>query len=475
MVRDIFMKKQLLYLFLLAISTLANADNPSILVGEEANKPAHPNSTYISRQAYIQNPYLTLPSLGGNQNISESAYDSHSVARKWFGDGTWNVLGQASYMGINGSTNIGYGANIFAQTGSAAGFSFGGLLTVMNPAFSEDINTNNLANQAQTLPIDRQITPQELFVEYRYSNIVQADAGWIGINNSPWLTYYQNNTLTLVTYQGAVVNVNPGGGWLLTALAINGAQLVGQNGFSGLTMYNPHFNRGTRADDVGDQATTGTIALGANWATPQNLYNLRVWGYDFMNYTRMLYTDSTINLDATDNLKFSIGVQGAIQDGDKVNILNAAGYGESVQSNMVGLQLGFSYHWFGVQLAYNNTWGPETSFEGGGLISPYTYEYGSDPLYTTSYMQGLVEKSAGQAFKIATPLTFLDNNLTFYPSVAYYATTAIPASTEYNFVMSYSIPQVKGFTIFGAIGQLDQSEQQGGNVQQIQLMLSYLY
>ena len=469
------MKKQLLYLNLLIISLYANADNPSILVGEEVDKSVRYSDKYISRQAYTQNPYITFPSLGGTQNISESEHARHNVARKWFGDGAWNVLSQASYMGVNGSTNIGYGANIFAQTGTVAGFSFGGLLTIMNPVFSEQINTNNIANQAQTLPIDRQTTPQELFIEYQYSNIVQADVGWIGISNSPWLTYYQNNTLNLVTYQGAMVNVNPGGGWLLTALAINGAQLVGQSGFSGLTMYNPHFNRGTRADDVGDVPTQGTVALGANWSTPKNLYNLRVWGYNFMNYTRMLYTDSTINLDATDNLKFTIGAQGAIQDGDEVNILNAAGYGESVRSNMVGLQLGLSYYWFGLQLGYNNVWGPETAFEGGGLISPYTYQYGSDPLYTTSWMQGLVEKSAGQAFKIGTPLTFLDNNLTFYPSVAYYATTAIPASTEYNFVMSYSIPQIKGFTVFGAFGHMDQSEQQGGNVQQIQLMLSYLY
>ena len=471
------MKNQFYYLWLILfiVITNVNADNPSILVGDDANKSVHPNAKYISRQAYIQNPYLNFPSLGGTQNVSESAYNHHNVAQKWFTDGTWNVLGEASYMGVNGSTNIGYGANIFAQTGSVAGFSFGGLLTVMNPFFSAQLQTNNIANEAQTLPVDRQTTPQELFVEYQYSNIVQADVGWIGISNSPWLTYYQNNTLNLVTYQGALVNVNPGGGWLLTGIAINGAQLVGQSGFSGLTMYNPHFNRGTRADDVGDQTTTGTIALGANWSTPKNLYNLRLWGYDFMNYTQMLYTDSTINLAASDDIKFTIGAQAAVQDGDSVNILNAAGYGDSVHSNMVGLQLGFSYRWFGVQLSYNNVWGPETAFEGGGLISPYTYQYGSDPLYTTSWMQGLVEKSAGQAFKIGTPLTFLDNNLTIYPSIAYYATTTIPASTEYNLVTSYSIPQVKGFTIFGAFGQLTQPDESGGNVQQVQLLLSYLY
>ena len=48
----------------------------------------------------------------------------------------------------------------------------------------------------------------------------------IGISNSPWMTsYYQNNALNMVTYQGAIVNVT-GGGWLLTGFAINGAQLL---------------------------------------------------------------------------------------------------------------------------------------------------------------------------------------------------------------------------------------------------------
>ena len=57
----------------------------------------------------------------------------------------------------------------------------------------------------------------------------------------------------------------------------------------------------------------------------------------------------------------------------------------------------------------------------GGLASPYTETYTSDPLYTTSLTQGMVERrSAGTAFKIAA--TYLSNSKRFkaIASEAYY-------------------------------------------------------
>ena len=57
----------------------------------------------------------------------------------------------------------------------------------------------------------------------------------------------------------------------------------------------------------------------------------------------------------------------------------------------------------------------------GGLASPYSDSYASDPLYTTSVTQGMVDRrSAGNAFKIAA--TYLSNNkrLKAIASEAYY-------------------------------------------------------
>ena len=104
----------------------------------------------------------------------------------------------------------------------------------------------------------------------------------------------------------------------------------------------------------------------------------------------MLYADTSIKLPVNDDLGFVIGVQGAIQgQNSDGNILNNNGYGNSVSSNMLGASLDFNYSIFGLQLGYNNIWGPSDGYEAGGLISPYTYQYATDPLYTTGWMQGM--------------------------------------------------------------------------------------
>ncbi|RTL10706.1 MAG: hypothetical protein EKK54_10395 [Neisseriaceae bacterium] len=443
---------------------------------ETESQPETRGNSYISRGNYIQNPYIGMPSRGDTQNVSESELTRDNVAQKWFADGTWNVFGAASYVDQNGYNNYGYAVNIFGQTGQVAGFSFGGLLTIANPFFSSQWNPADPENQAQGLSIMKQVTPQELFAEYQYSDIIQADVGWIGISNSPWMTYYQNNALNMVTYQGALVNVNPGGGWLLTGFAINGAQLLGEEGFSQQTMYNSGFDNGTATGNIGDAGSSSTVAAGASWSTPGQMLNLRLWGYAFADYANMAYADTTIKLPINDELGFTLGFQGAMQcqNGDG-NILNNNGYGNSVSSNMIGAQLGFNYSIFGIQFGYNNIWGPTDGYEAGGLVSPYTYQYATDPLYTTGWIQGMVERSSGQAYKIAPSLSLLDNSLIISPSYQYYATTIIPASNEYDIQLSYSLPQVKGLTFFGAYGYVTDADPDGNGVYQAQLMVSYLY
>ncbi len=436
------------------------------------------SATFISPNAYSQDPYIGLPSISGTQTIIESQTLSKNVAQKLFEDGTWNVIAQASYMGITGANNYAYGANFFGQTGQVAGFSFGGFVTINNPLFADQMNPANTDFQALQLPINQQsFTPQEAFVEYQYRNIVQADIGYIGINNSPWLTYYQNNAMNLVTYQGASFNINPGAGFLITGVLFNQAQLLGENGFSQLTLYNSNFDPATQTPELSNETSEGTFALGTSWSLPGDWLLARLWDYQFSGYSNMVYGDSTIKLKVDNILGFSIGTQGAVQSGSSNNILNNNGYGTNVQSNMVGLQLGMNYSWVGLQLGYNNIWGPPNAYQGGNLIVPYSYQLNTDPLYTTSWIVGMVEKAAGQAYKISPSATFLDGNLTILPSYAYYATNSeyMPPTTEWDIVANYIIPQIKGFTVYGGYGYILQPDSVGGNVYQAQVMLSYLY
>lgn len=471
---------------LCSVAALANADEQDELNSHAAIAiaPVYPADSYISSSAYVQNPYIGFPSQGGTQHVSESQLSTHSVAQKWFSDGTWNVMSEASYVDQTGSNNFGYGVNIFAQTGFVAGFSFGGFFTIMNPVFATNLDPTDPLQQAQGLPVNQQITTQELFTEYQFSNIVQANLGWIGINNSPWLTYYQNNALNLITYQGASFNVHPGGGWLVTGLFLNGVQQLGSSDFNSQTFYgyNSAYSSGGLIAQDSNNASSGTAALGANWSVPDNSFNLRLWGYQFENYANLAYADSNLKLIATDDLSFTIGLQGAIEGSSGANALENNGYG-SVRSNMVGLMLGLDYSIFGLQVSYNNIWGPSTAYGGGDLVSPYTYQYATDPLYTTGWLAGMIEKSSsGSAYKIAPSLSLLNNNLIIGPSYEYYATsvsqlvpTSIPDTSEYDLQITYNIPQIKGLTIFTGGGYLLQPEDIGGNIYSAQVMVNYLY
>lgn len=454
------------------------ANEQSVQLVKEISESTVSTSTpdYISISAFNQNPYIGLPSGGGTRDISESDYFSDSVAKRLFSDGTWNAFAAGSYSPQNGYNNYGYALNLFGQTGQISGFSVGGLMTIANPFFSSRWNPADPINQNQALPVAEQVTPQELFLEYQHDNIVQADIGWIGINNSPWMTYYFNNALNVVTYQGLSVNVNPGGGWLLTGFAINGSQLLGENGFSQQTMYNTTWDSGTATPDIGNAGSQSTYAIGANWNNSSDTFGLRMWDYQFTDYSNLAYSDATMKFPVNNDLVFTIAAQGALQGtAGNTSILNANGYGTNVNSNMLGTQLGLEYSIFTLQLGYNNIWGSTDGYAQGGLISPYTYQYATDPLYTTGWIVGMADRSSGQAYKLSPSLSLLDGNLIVTPSYEYFSSTYVPSSNEYDIQVSYSIPEVKGLTLFGGYGYLSNVDDQGNGFYLGQLMVSYLY
>lgn len=448
----------------------------------------NPNSTYISRQAYIQDPYMGIPSGGGTQNVTESQLANQNVWQKWFTDGTYNVMGMAAYATNNGYANTADSVNVFAQTGQVAGFSFGAMMTIANP-WGSPYTTPYQDQQILFLPPNQVIQPTELFAEYQYNNIFQIDVGRIAINNSPWLStaYYNNMQVPGATYQGGLINVNPGGGWLLTGLAFNQAMIAGSPYFTNQTLYNYGFDYTTNTSNIINQASNGAIALGSTYTGFDNNYTLRMWAYNFQDYANMFYADNTLKLPVNKDLTFNLAAQGGYEHGTGVgNDLISTNSDGSINATYFGAQASLNYEWFGLALAANSVMGPTNSYLGGAIVSPYTYEIATDPLYTTSYMAGLVEKAAGSAIKITPSFNFMNNNLTFAPSYAYYSTVAVPSSQEYDLVITYNVPQVKGllFTLDGAYMTQEAYNSPFpnvggiagiGNVYTVQLGTSYLY
>lgn len=493
--------RKTLFILLSGIATISFADNTESSINATESTTAQPtaapvvnaNSTYIQSENYLQNPYATLTTGGGTQKISEQQRESQNFAEQVFADGTWNaMLGTGGvYMfnsgDVGSSQSIGYGANIFGQTGSVAGFSLGGLFTAANPFFAKQFNNNsNGHNEAGAnftfLPANKEVTLSEGYLEYQLGNIVQADIGYIGINNSPWLSmnYYNNALAPGANYQGALVNVYPGNGWLLTGLAFNGAQLLGSSRFTPGTFYNTgtDYSSGLIANQT-DELSNGTMAVGANYTAWDNNYNLRLWGYSFENYGNLLYADSSIKFQPTETIAFNIALQGGndSQGGDSSALSNAK-LG-NISSNFAGIQAGFSASFFSLNIGYNNIWGPSNAYGHGAVVTPYTYGFATDPLYTTPYMAGLNDLgSSGQAYKISPSFNFLNNNLSIAPAFTQFLTTdsALYGTKEYDFVTTYSIPQVRGLNLLGvfAYQQLPASNPIGDN-SVTQLFVSYFY
>lgn len=449
---------------------LTGESSTIITTPKPESAPVNNNAGYIAIASYIQNPYFGITSGGGTLVPQQKTMAAENFWEKWFANGTYNVYSGAATgfggTGLHGKTGgiSSYGTTIFGQTGDVNGFSIGGTFTAMNPWFSAQMNGSNQTGNPFS-PGNQQLAVTQSFVEYKYSNIVNIDAGLIGINNSPWLSasYYNNMISVPVTYQGILANIYPGAGWLLTGLAFNASQTSGQQGFTGETMYGSYAGKNYMTNNAG---SNGTVALGASYLSPDNNYNLRLWGYQFDNYGTLLYGDNSLKIPLNKAKTISLNFAGqAGVDNDfggsnayanntssvapAPNYLNGSG---SINSNFLGAQAGIAIDWFNLTLNANTIWGSGNAVGNGAIVSPYTTNIGTDPLYAEGWMTSMVNDGlTGNIYKLSTTFSFLNNNLSVSPNyVLLDSGNADWNGTQEAFVtLNYAVPQVKGLFFFG--------------------------
>jgi hypothetical protein len=427
----------------------------------QPSPPANPNAGFIGRYNYFQNPYNWMMSGGGTLKLTESQIESQTVAQKLFEGGTYNVFGGGTYNQWDSQrypAGISYGGNIFGQTGQIAGFSAGGVLSIMNPFSSLNSQINGGRSYSQYIPTFTQITLSEAFIEYQYQNIVNADIGYIAFDNSPWLAgnMYTNMLTVPTTYQGVGVNIYTGGGWLLSALAFNGAQFGAAPGYTGQTNYSSWLQ--TR--DGYSTNSAGTAAMGANYASNDGAYNLRLWGYQFDNYGTLLYGDSSVSIPVSSHQSFNISAQfGSDQQWfQSVNAISQSTSGGAIQSYIAGAKIGWSYDEFSLNASANTMWGPSGAYGNGAFVSPYTQSLQVDPLYSEAWSYNMVTQGIpGNMYKLGGQFALgsWGTNLIFQPSYVYVASdnTNVDGLQEMDLVLNYPIPQVRGLYLFGVYAQ----------------------
>ncbi len=370
-----------------------------------------------------------------NQYTGHSDEISHSLSNLW-DNGTMVFTFRTVFRDRqpDNRQDYAYGANAFAQTGNYYGFSVGGSYMLTNPFFADQMNQQQPINIY--VPSNKVNVLSQAFLQYTFPDVAQVSVGRIAMD-TPWIKTTTNNPLTNATYQGGLANAQLGDSWFLTALYINAYKGIAQSEFTDNSMYTLSNNTAVASPIAGVAALDLTVALGAEY-TLDNTLHAGLWGYVFQNYVSMLYLDGEKTFEMGNHQALTLNLQSAVQSdfatgGSVATELNLG----TPNSRMLGAKLTYHHNWFSGGIASNLLWGPSGSFENGGMVSPYTFNIANDPLYTTSFFAGMVEKGGGNAYKVFAAIKLLEDELVITPSFAFYNITNGANSNELDLITRY--------------------------------------
>jgi hypothetical protein len=296
-------------------------------------------------------------------------------------------------------------------------------------------NDSNPAYQDATLPGTVVNALGQAFVQYQntFLNVKVGDQLVI----TPWVGP-SDTRMVPATYQGVLGTVTPITGLDITAFRLNKFKSRTSSKFNKTNLYNSINSGGTSIPGLGNEQDDGSLALGGQYKSTNKALMIQGWGYKFYDFAKMLYGELTYMVNPTGYFVPLMGIQYVRTAPDGTNILNqlhqgnvdGTGYGA-----LIGAKIGNSEF----MLGYNNIPRHHGAFKNGDLVSPYTTGYATDPLYTTSMIQGLVEKAAGSAFKMGGAYFFFDKQLMLKASYATYNTYHyIPNTNETDLDFIYA-------------------------------------
>ena len=184
---------------------------------------------------------------------------------------------------------------------------------------------------------------------------------------------------------------------------------------------------------------------------------MRLGGYQFLDFGKLIYNNTQYNFNNNPNIQPIIGAQVFAETGDGDNILQKVSSG-AADSSGYGLLAGLVFYNAKLTAGFNQIFSDGDAYKNGDLVSPYTSGYADDPLYTTSMIAGLVEKSSGKAYKLTASYGAFQKDLLLAVSFAQYFTEPQVSDTdETDFDVSYSFnhfpwPYLKGLSIRNRLG-----------------------
>ncbi len=274
----------------------------------------------------------------------------------------------------------------------------------------------------------------QLYLQYRQP-LYMVRAGDQELS-TPWMGGSDSRVLP-ATYQAVLLQLNP-----IDHLHIYGIRETAWKSRTSSNYFqnNLYYNSAWGGDDshggqpytlpgttpATSQKSPGTLVIGADYKA--NGLKARLWYYDFYRFAKTYYGEATYTYKTGTGFDPFIGIQGMKQNLGSSNSffgqynVTDNGVGGDVNSQVEGAKIGVNIPHGSVFVAYDKVNYNSGAFGGGTIISPYTANYATDPLWTTSMIRGLVELGAGNAVKIKGTYKLLDDHLRVMAAWARYNT-----------------------------------------------------
>lgn len=354
-------------------------------------------------------------------------------------------------------------------------FSTGGRINYLSPdaytfkgglsffgAESLDLNSTNFNHIDQTLPGRSINVLGQAFLQSE--NKCWLIRGGNQLINTPWLNEADSRMIP-AAYQGILATLKPWKNIDITLLRIFRYKSRTSKSFNNTNLYNPNNFGGTGLSKIANIDVLGGSALGTHYkyvASQQEL-KTQAWYYKFYDFTNLAYADVLYSYRNGYKIEPFIGGQMGKAWSDGKDYLAVFNYGAS-NAVFYGATTGIEFPRGQITLGYDDIPVHKGAYQNGDIVSPYTSGYTADPLYTTSMIAGLIEKSSGYAYKLAGNALLFDKRLTLTATLAkYFTKPTTPNTTEIDMDMWYFFKntRLKGLNIRYRLGILNGNPSNG--------------
>lgn len=306
----------------------------------------------------------------------------------------------------------------------------------------------------------------QAYIQYKKYGI-DAKVGDMELNHTPWNGSDVGYRILPITFQGLSFDYSPGYGLKFYAARMYKWRYFNQEHYNRETAYSIYLPEDKKKSD-------GLLSIGLKYKgkIPGLKFvktNSEIWFYNYYQYNR-LYMAQSINTIGSGNYKGIFGVQ-FMHAGKNTGFLG------NVNAQLYGAEAGVKNGFGKLLVAYDFLPAHPNSFNYGGLATPYDTITDSGPFFAQPVMSSTQDFGSGTAAGIkldfyGIPHLFTQLRYTYL----HMRTTAIYTNyNEYNLILSYKIPSVKGLSITDIGSYANEHPSEIANFYQNRLMVVYKF